>query len=167
MEPTNARNYPFPGLDHVDPDQAAIAAAIASLDATVIPLESKHGVGRLPLIVDPQLAARFARALAKLNRAIDENDADGVVKHAAVVKRGWQAMDAAASLNPAVDPNEGVWGYNHNGVPWTVVLEPSRGHQVAAQGEAGLTVTIAELLTCWCARLDSGSAVRQDSDIPF
>ncbi len=149
MDKAKPSNYPIAGIDHLQADAAAIDAVLASLDAIVVPLEGKWGAGRLPMLVEPALAAKFGSAQAKLNSAVEAGNVEEVVKRAAVLKRGWLALDAAASPNLALE-REQVWGYDHQGKRYTVVLDRSKANWQASHTEdASLVVTVAELLTVW------------------
>ena len=149
METAKPSNYPIGGLDHIQADAAAIDAVLATLDAVVIPLEGKWGAGRLPRLVEPDLAAKFGSAQAKLNAAVEAGDVEEVVKRATVLKRGWLALDAAASPQLALERDQ-VWGYDHQGRSYIVVMEPSKANWQAAHAEdASLVVTVAELLVVW------------------
>ena len=149
MDKAKPSNYPIGGIDHLAADAGAIDAVLATLDAIVIPLEGKWGAGRLPRLVEPDLAAKFASAQAKLNSAVEAAEVEEVVKRAEVLKRGWLALDAAASPQLALERDQ-VWGYDHQGKRYTVVLDRSKANWQAAHAEdASLVVTVAELLTVW------------------
>jgi len=149
MDKAKPSNYPINGLDNLLADAGAIDAVLATLDAVVIPLEGKWGAGRLPRLVDPDLAAKFGSAQAKLNSAVEAGNVEEVVKRAAVLKRGWLALDAAASPNLALERDQ-VWGYDHDGRRYTIILDRSKAAWAAAHAEnASLVVTVAELLTVW------------------
>ena len=150
MVKAKSSNYPIAGVDHLQADAAAIDAVLATLDAVVIPLEGKWGAGRLPLLVGAEMAARFGSAQAKLNAAVEAGNVEEVVKRAAILKRGWAAMDVAASPYLELEREGGVWGYDHGGKRYVVVLERSKAHYEAAHaGDPSLVVTVAELLTVW------------------
>lgn len=149
MDKAKPSNYPIPGIDHIQADAGAIDAVLATLDAVVIPLEGKWGAGRLPMLVEPDLAAKFGSAQAKLNAAVEAGNVEEVVKRAAVLKKGWQALDAAESPNLALERDQ-VWGYDHQGKRYTVVLDRSKANWQASHAQdASLVVTVAELLTVW------------------
>lgn len=189
MEKANVRNYPIRGLDEIEADAAAIDAVLARLDTEARRCEGKWGVERLPLLVPPDMAAKFGSAQAKLNVAIEAGDVATVVQRAAIMLRGWQVLDdwASTCVNLDVERDDGVWGYLHSGKPYKVVLERSKAHREASRAtDPALVVTISELLTNWEARMDGGpvdaaktvfpgasvTAVRQksavlDDEIPF
>lgn len=189
MEKAKAKNFPIKGLDEIEADAGAINAVLARLDAEVVEIEGKWGVDRLPRIVSIEMAAKFGSAQAKLNAAIETGDVAAIVQRAAIMLRGWEALDdhASACVNPDTEREDGLWGYRHGGKPYTIVLERSKAHREASRAiDPALVVTVGELLTCWEARMDRGpvdaaktvfpgasvTAVRQksavlDDEIPF
>lgn len=66
------------------------------LDETAATLERKWGVDRLPRLVTPETAARFRHWADKLNAAI-EHGGGNLAELAAIVERGWLAMDQEAT----------------------------------------------------------------------
>jgi hypothetical protein len=71
-------------------------AAVDRLDETTHAMERKWGIDRLPRLVDPTLAARFAAQAEKLNVALRSERPDGIAAQAAAMERAWKALDAAA-----------------------------------------------------------------------
>ena len=182
MEKANARHFAIKGLDEIEADAGAIDAVLARLDAEVVEIEGRWGVDRLPKLVPVEMAAKFGSARAKLHGAIESCDLNAVVQRAAIMLRGWQALDAWASdaVNLDVEREEGVFGYRHGAKPYTIVVAPSKAHREASRAsDPALVVTVAELLTCWEARMDGGpadavkaafpgasvTAIRQKSDV--
>lgn len=82
---------------YAKPMQDSIYHAIAALDEVAIRYEEKWGVDRLAKLVPPETAARFGSAKAKLDAALEADDADEVARRASVLARGWEALDAAAT----------------------------------------------------------------------
>lgn len=169
MEKANVRNYPIKGLDEIEADAAAIDAVLARLDTEARRCEGRWGVERLPLLVPPEMAAKFGSAQAKLNAAIEAADVAAVVERAAIMLRGWQSLDAWASeaVNLDVERDEGVWGYLHSGKPYKVVLERSKAHREASRAtDPALVVTVSELLTCWEAMMDRSPVAAAKAAFP-
>lgn len=79
------------------PMQDSIYHAVAALDETAIRCEEKWGIDRLQKIVPPETASRFGSAKAKLDAALEADDADEVARRASVLARGWEALDKAAT----------------------------------------------------------------------
>jgi len=68
------------------------------LDNIASAMERKWGVNRLPLMVSPATAERFAHFRDKLNTAIQENHPQSDIDAAAgIVARGWHALDREAT----------------------------------------------------------------------
>lgn len=85
--------------------------AIRPLDEVATRLEIKWGCERLPGLVSPETAARFGAAKARLDRAIMDNDGPEVVKRAAVLLRGWEALDAEAARRSHQPLQPHVWSH--------------------------------------------------------
>jgi len=93
----------------------AIHHAILPLDKIATDMEMKWGCDRLPSLVDPEMAARFGAAKAKLDAAIVANDPEDVVRRTAVLARGWAAMDREAERlgNAPLSPD--IWSHTTDG----------------------------------------------------
>ena len=82
---------------YAKPIQDSIYHAIAALDEVAIRFEEKWGIDRLAKLVPPETASRFGSAKAKLDAALDLDDADEVARRASVLARGWEALDKEAT----------------------------------------------------------------------
>ena len=82
---------------YAKPIKDSIFHAIAALDAVAIRFEEKWGIDRLQKIVPPETASRFGSAKAKLDAALEADDADAVARRAGVLARGWEALDKEAT----------------------------------------------------------------------
>ena len=60
-------------------------------------LDRKWGIGRLRLLVDDALRARFDQQRRLFNAALVNGDEEQVALHGAAMRRGWDALDAAAT----------------------------------------------------------------------
>jgi hypothetical protein len=68
------------------------------LDNIAAAMERRWGVDRLPLMVSPATRERFDHFKAKLDTAIQQNHPQADIDAAAaIVARGWQAMDKEAT----------------------------------------------------------------------
>jgi hypothetical protein len=131
-------------------DRTPIKDALEPVDRVAGEMEGKWGVGRLPRLVSPEMAAKFSSARAKLDEAIRANDLEAVVSKAAVVIRGWHALDKAATEAGHKTYPQGVWSTKHRGTTYTVVLDRADVNKVAHDSkDAGHVVTLAELLLVW------------------
>lgn len=75
----------------------------AELDLTVAPIERRWGIGRLPLLVAPDLAAKFDK-MRQMYR--DGGHRPDLV---AGMARAWLALDAAATAAGAPEPASLTW----------------------------------------------------------
>ena len=86
-----------------------IHGALRPLDAVAADIELRWGVGRLEACVNPETAAKFEAARAKLNVALHDQDVDLVIQRAGVMQRGWAALEKEAiSLGHKSAPPE-LW----------------------------------------------------------
>lgn len=75
----------------------------ADLDLIVAPIERRWGIGRLPLLVPADLAAKFAK-MASMYR-----DGGHTPQLVAGMARAWQALDAAATAANAAEAATLTW----------------------------------------------------------
>lgn len=85
--------------------------ALAPFDRAATDAERKWGIDRLPSLVTPDMAAKWGRAMAKLNEAISAGDPEAIAIHAAAGIRGLAAMDAQAEASGATRTPD-VWEYD-------------------------------------------------------
>ena len=71
-------------------------ASLDRLDAVASAMERKWGIGRLPKLVDANLAVRFRSQAERLDEAIRSNVSAAVSAQAEAMLRAWTALDAAA-----------------------------------------------------------------------
>ncbi len=80
------------------PSLAELArAALDGLDHTATEMELRWGVGRLRLLVDDALRARFDRQKVKLDAAIVSGEPSHVHAQAQGMRRAWLALERAAA----------------------------------------------------------------------
>lgn len=133
----------------------AVSEALKPLDRIAVEMEAKWGAGRLPRLVSPELAARFGSAQDKLNAAIRLNDADAVAQRAAVLIRGWKALDLAASEAGAEALPLRTVGVSCEGRKFVICWDRGDVNKVAAMSEKPENVvTVHELFTAWHAMRD-------------
>lgn len=131
-------------------DRKPIQDALEPLDRVAVEMEGKWGVGRLPRLVTPEMAAKFSSAREKLDEAIRANDLAAVVAKASVLIRGWQALDQAATDGGHKTYPEAVWSKLHRGTKYTIVLDRADVSKVAKDSKHPATVvTLDELLVVW------------------
>lgn len=128
----------------------AVCEALRPLDRIAVEMESRWGVGRLPRLVTPELAAKFGSARDKLNEAIRANDGDAVAAKAAVLIRGWQALDKAATDAGCEALPLRTVGVKHNGRAYVIAWDRADVHQAAKLSPAPENVvSVHELLIAY------------------
>jgi len=90
-------------------DLDAIHHALKPLDLIASKMEMKWGYDRLPSLVDPDTAAKFGSAKAKLDAAIETGVVADVVKRSKIMIKGWQALNGEAVKNAATEVSSLIW----------------------------------------------------------
>ena len=140
----------------------AVSDALRPLDRIAVEMEAKWGVGRLPRLVTPELAAKFGSARDKLNEAIRANDGEAVAKRAAVMMRGWQALDVAATEAGCEALPLRTIGVKHEGRSYVIAWDRADVHKAAKLApDASLVVTINELLVAYEALRQKIAGVKE------
>jgi len=123
-----------------------IYAATRSLDRVAVGMEETWGVDRLPTLVGVEMASRFGQAKAKLDAAIAADDGPEVVRRAAVLERGWAAMDEAARRagHKPIEVAAWVW-HADDGTPHAFVRDVAEARAYAAQSPGVAVWTMAEI----------------------
>lgn len=127
-----------------------IHMALAPFDRAVREADQRWGIDCLPEIVSPETAAKYGSALGKLNAAIDDEDAETVVKYVGVCCRGIEAMEreaVAAGRQPVTDEcivvgcDDGrQWAILKDGRSWQSVQEKLPGVTIVTGREAALAL---------------------------
>ena len=114
----------------------AAHAHMDGVDALAIEMERYWGVGRLRLLVEPELRERFDRQGFMTNAAIWHGDLEQVRQQCFRMAKAWTALDGAAKAAGAVPLSPLVWGSPaggwHRGGPGTVDEEDA--HAVVRGG---------------------------------
>jgi hypothetical protein len=84
-------------------------AVVDGVDHCCRELDRKWGIGRLRLLVDDDLRARFDLQRRMFDAALIDSDEEQVALHGAAMKRGWNALDAAATEAGAEPLHPEVW----------------------------------------------------------
>jgi hypothetical protein len=118
------------------------------LDAVVDQLERKWGIGRLRLLVDDDLRARFDEQKRRLSYALANGDEDAIAAQTLGMKRGWQALDDAATSAGAQPLAPEVWEARlSDGTVVTVVRTEAKAQHVCRDGVEVYTMAeIAQLI---------------------
>lgn len=81
-----------------DLDYSEIKSALDGLDEVASQAERKWGYGRLPLLVDDGLRAKFDRQMANVDKVLQHDGVSlgEILAQLAAMRRAWAALDAAA-----------------------------------------------------------------------
>lgn len=137
-------------------DTDAIAAAIVGLDRDARALETQWGVGRLLVLADDLLRAKFTRQARRLNELVaSDASAQDVLAHVEATRRGWQALERAARAAGHQPAAPEVWEVGlADGSVAAIVRTAADAGLVVASGRAVSVYTldeIAVLLSRWPA----------------
>lgn len=113
--------------------------SLAPFDKAVRDADKRWGVDRLPELVSTESAAKWGKAMAGLNGAIDDEDPDKVKFWVEVCIRGLEAMDAeAVSLGrPVSDPM--IWEHEYEGTVYGII-EDGREWPAAYAKRPGIAI---------------------------
>jgi hypothetical protein len=110
-------------------------SVIDGSDALALEAECKWGAGRLRLLVDNDLRARFDSQRLKLNHAIRHGELEDVKREALRMQNAWRALDAAATQAGAAKLSPEVWEEaDDNGCVLAVVKTNADAKHVIAEG---------------------------------
>lgn len=141
---------------------AEIAAdfAAAPFDKAMRDAERTWGIDRLPELVAPEMAAKFGRAVALLNEALDSADADKAAAAAANCVKGIAAMDAAARAAGHQPANPAFWEYDLDGFRFVLIQDAAEWPAAAAQRPGWTIYTLREVANALKAYGASVAAVK-------
>ena len=140
----------------------AVTDALRPLDRIAVEMEGKWGVGRLVRLVTPDMAARFGSAKDKLNEAIRSNDGQAVANRAAIMIRGWQALDKAATEAGCEALPLRTVAVQHNGRAYVVAWDGGDVHKAAKLSRTPENVvSVHELLVAYEALRNRLDGVKQ------
>jgi hypothetical protein len=140
---------------------ALASAAIDCLDEVAVAMECKWGVGRLPKLVAPDLAAKFHAQADKLDAALSMKMHDAIVAHASAMERAWKALDKAASTAGALPMSPVIWQAIIPSTGEVVAIVRSVDEAAAVKAERWGTVwTLAEVALALDAFGDDVRAVK-------
>ena len=146
--PATSRWRPAPARPGIsEAESRAWAAANAALDRVAVDLERTWGVNRLPELVAPDLAAKFATAQEQCDEAIRSGDTAAAAGKATALVRGWKALDAAARAAGHTPGDLGaVWFASVQGRSFAVCLHTADVGALAALHRDHEAVSLEELL---------------------
>jgi hypothetical protein len=113
--------------------------SLAPFDKAVREMDRRWGVDVLPELVSVESAAKWGKAVAGLNGAIDAQDPDKVKFWVEVCLRGLTAMDAEAVAlgRPVSDPD--IWEYEYEGTTFGII-EDGRQWPAAYAKRPGIAI---------------------------
>ena len=113
--------------------------SLAPFDKAVREMDKRWGVDRLPELVSVESAAKWGKAVAGLNGAIDAQDPDKVKFWVEVCLRGLAAMDAEAVAlgRPVSDPM--IWEHEYEGKIYGII-EDGREWPAAYAKRPGIAI---------------------------
>ena len=141
--------------------QRQVDAALAPLDRLAREMEGAWGYRRLQSLASPDLAVKFESARQKLDEAIKAQDTDEVAKRAAIMIRGWQALEKLAVDAGHTPLGQGLWQAKSGGKTFTVALiREDVDAPALSAAEPGTVVCVEELLVCWQNRYEGVGKVK-------
>jgi hypothetical protein len=130
------------------PPDFVTKAILEGLDETARQMEQKWGVGRLRLLVDDALRAKFDAQKAKLDAAIASDQEVYIRAQAAGMRRAWQALDRAAADAGALPLTPKAWecALPASGEVVSIVRTEAEAHYVARAGEVWTLAEVGVLI---------------------
>jgi hypothetical protein len=134
--------------DPMAPLQLVTKAILDGLDETARQMEQKWGVGRLRLLMDDALRAKFDAQKAKLDAAIASDQEVYIRAQAEGMRRAWQALDRAAAEAGAQSLAPEVWEcvLPASGEVVSIVRTEAEAHHVARAGEVWTLAEVGVLI---------------------
>jgi hypothetical protein len=113
--------------------------SLAPFDHAAREMDKRWGVDRLPELVSAESAAKWGKAMAGLNGAIDAKDPDKVKFWVEICLRGMAAMDAEAVAmgRPVSDPM--IWEHEYEGTVYGII-EDGREWPAAYAKRPGIAI---------------------------
>ena len=130
------------------PPELVTKAILDGVDETARQMERKWGVGRLRLLVDDALRAKFDAQKAKLDAAIATGQVIYIRAQAEGMRRAWQVLDRAASDAGAQPLAAEVWEcvLPPSGEVGSIVPHRAEAHHVARECEVWTLAEVGVLI---------------------
>jgi hypothetical protein len=134
--------------DPMAPPELINQAILDGLDETARQMEQEWSVGRLRLLVDDALRAKFDAQKTKLDAAIATDQEVYVRAQAAGMRRAWQVLDRAATEAGAQPLAPEVWEcvLPSSGEVVSIVRTEAEAHHVAREGEVWTLAEVGVLI---------------------
>lgn len=108
-EPVKADDRPGMPWAQTNGEYIAGRAYLDEADMTAAHMEAKWGVGRLRLLVGPEMRNKIDRQRYLLNQAMWHGDLESIRREAQRMVKGWLALDKAADAAGATRLDPLVW----------------------------------------------------------
>jgi len=134
-------------MSAADQKSSTILSAFESVASIQRRMEGKWGVGRLQDLADPPLRAKFDRAVARFDKAMDKSDPNVIVARASALHRGWVALqDAALEAKYKPLDEKAVWAWRaDNGKGYAIAKDHNSRIDALAELEDGTVWTLEEI----------------------
>lgn len=126
-------------------NEIAADFAAAPFDHAMREAEKTWGIDRLPELVSPDLAAKFGKAMAVLNDALDRGDPEAAAAAAANGVKGIQALDAAARAAGHQPLKADFMEFDLDGFHFVVVRDAAEWPAAAAERPTAAIFTLREV----------------------
>lgn len=124
-------------------------AYLDEADHTAIEMEARWGVGRLRLLVEPELREKFDRQRYLLNQAIWHGELEDVRRESMRMVKAWLALDSAATALGKLPLDPQVWevtvGNGEDAYVAAIVPSNEYAHKVLAEGRQVVVYTLEEI----------------------
>jgi len=134
--------------DPIAPPELVTKAILDGLDETARQMERKWGVGRLRLLVDDALRAKFDAQKAKLDAALATGHEVYIRTQADGMRMAWQVLDRTATETGAQPLAPEVWEcvLPSTGEVVSIVRTEAEAHHVARECEVWTLAELAVLI---------------------
>ena len=128
-------------------------AEVDAVDLVAVGMERRWGAGRLRLLVEPELRARFDSQRRKLDVAIREGELEDIRRESRRMIAAWKALDKAAQAagKPATAPP--CWEVTlGDGTVAAIVRDDEAASLVQHEGRRMVVYTLAEVASILTAQ---------------
>lgn len=118
---------------------------MAPLTKAVADADIRWGIDRLPELVSVETAGKWGLCLAKLNDAIDAEDAEKAAQWTGAAIRGLALMEAEAAASGALRASDDVWEVELNGAVYGIMRDGRAWQTIKEQRPELRLVTLREV----------------------
>lgn len=134
--------------------------ALGPFDAEARRMDAKWGINRLPDLVSPAMAQRWAQAMVNLNAAIGASDPDLTAARVAACLRGFTAMDAEATAAGHQPIVADAWEFEIDGKVCAFLRDDAAWPKYAAQRPEVRIYSLTEVVNALAAYGQTVAAVK-------